>query len=101
MVQNLKTLDVDTYLGRPDNVSLSGKRGKVYVEEIRIRGGLHHCLIGPGTPFNWSRLRVIEYYGYQDKPQGLLQLCSFSLQVLDFASYHGVDGEQLSIPNSP
>jgi len=98
-VQNLKTLDVDRSLGRPDNVSLSGERGKVYVEEVRLRGGLKYCLIGPGTPFDWSRLRAIEYYGYQQWPEGLLELCSSSLQVLEIPLYK--DGEQLFIPNSP
>jgi hypothetical protein len=100
VVQNLKTLDVDTSLGRPDIFALSGKRGKVYVEEVRLRVGLQHCLIGPGTPFDWSRLRAIEYYGYRGSPQGLLELCSSSLQVLELAIY-GEDGEQLFIPNSP
>ena len=99
MVQNLKTLDVDMSLGRPDNVSLSGKRGKVYVEEVRLRGGFQYCLIGPGTPFNWSRLRVIEYYGYDNRPQGLFELCSSSLQVLELTLYE--DGKQLLTPNSP
>jgi len=91
VVQNLKTLDIDTSLGRPDNVSLSGERGKVYVEEVRLCGGLPYCLIDPGTPFNWSRLRAIEYYGYQESPQELLELCSSSLQVLEL----GENGEQL------
>ena len=100
VVQNLQTLDVDNSLGRPDNVSLLGKSGKVYVEEVRLRGGLQYCLIGPGTPFNWSRLRVIDYYGYRGSPQGLLELCSSSLQALELAIY-GEDGEQLFIPNSP
>ena len=98
VVQNLKTLDVDTSVGRPDDVSLSGERGKVYVEEVRLRGGLQYCLIGPETPFNWSRLSVIEYYG-QHRPEGLFQLCSSSLQVLDLSLYEA--GEQLLIPISP
>ena len=100
VVQNLKTLDVDGSLGRPDNVSLSGERGMVYVEEVRLCGGVQYCLIGPGTPFNWSRLRVIEYYGYRDRPEGLLELCSSSLQVLELALYER-DSEQLFIPDSP
>jgi hypothetical protein len=100
VVQNLKTLDVDTSLGDPDNVSLSGERGKVYVEEVRLCGGLQYCLIGPGTPFDWSRLRAIKYNGYQARPQGLLELCSSSLQVLDLTIY-GEEGKQLFIPNSP
>ena len=100
VVQNLQTLDVDNSLGRPDNVSLLGKSGKVYVEEVRLRGGLQYCLIGPGTPFNWSRLRAIDYYGYRGSPQGLLELCSSTLQALELAIY-GEDGEQLFIPNSP
>ncbi|EDQ99152.1 uncharacterized protein LACBIDRAFT_317583 [Laccaria bicolor S238N-H82] len=87
VVQNLKKLDVDTYVGRPDYVSLSGEREKVFVEEVRLRGGLPYCLIGAGTPFDWSRLRVIEYDGYRNRPQGLFQLCSSSLQVLDLAFY--------------
>ena len=100
VVQNLQTLDVDTFLGRPNNLSLLGKRGTVYVEEVRLRGGLQYCLIGPGTPFNWSRLRAIEYTRCQGGPQGLLKLCSSSLQVLELEIY-GEDGEQLFIPNLP
>jgi hypothetical protein len=100
VVQNLQTLDVDMSLGRPDNVSWSGKREKVYVEEVRLRDGLQDCLIGPGTPFDWSRLRAIEYYGCQGNPHRLLELCSSSLQVLGLAIYSG-DGEQSFIPNSP
>ena len=101
VVQNLKTLDVDdASLGHPNNVSLSGKRGKVYVEELRLNGGLHYCLIGPRTPFNWSRLRTIEYTRCQRGLQGLLELCSSSLQVLELSIY-GEDCEQLFIPNSP
>ncbi|EDR02814.1 uncharacterized protein LACBIDRAFT_308103 [Laccaria bicolor S238N-H82] len=87
VVQNLKTLDVDTSLGCPDNVYPPGERGKVYVEEVRLRGGLQHCLIGPRTPFNWSKLRAIEYYGYRGNLQELLELCSSSLQVLELAIY--------------
>lgn len=87
VVQNLKTLDVDMSLGRPDYVSLSGEREKVYVEEVRLRGGLPYCLIGAGTPFDWSRLRVIDYYGYHNGPQPLLQLCSSSLQMLHLEFY--------------
>ena len=100
VVQNLKTLDVDASLGRPDNVSLSGERGMVYVEEVRLYSGVQYRLIGPGTPFNWSRLRAIEYYGYQDRPEGLLELCSSSLQVLEIELYDE-DSEQLFIPDSP
>ena len=52
VVQNLKTLDVDMSPGPPDNISLWGKRGKVYVEEVCLHGSFSYCLIGPGTPFN-------------------------------------------------
>jgi len=100
VVQNLKTLDVDESLGSPNNVSLRGKRGKVYVEEVRLRGDLQYCLIAPGTPFDWSRLRAIEYTRCRGGPQGLLELCSSSLQVLELA-IDGDKGEQLFIPNSP
>ena len=101
VVQNLKTLDVDDKsLGHPNNVSLSEERGKVYVEELRLNGGLDYCLIAPRTPFNWSRLRAIDYYGYRGSPQGLLELCSSSLQALELSIY-GEDCEQLFIPNSP
>jgi len=94
VVQNLKTLDLGTSLGPPDKETLPGERGKVYIEEVRLRYGFQDCLIGPGTPFNWSRLRAIEYhYGYQDRPQRLLELCSSSLQVLELELY-GENGEQ-------
>ena len=99
VVQNLKTLDVnDISLGHPNSVSLSGERGKVYVEELRLNGGL--CLFGTRTPFNWSRLRSIEYTRCRGGPQELLKLCSSSLQVLKL-SIDGEDGEQLFIPDSP
>ncbi|EDR06690.1 uncharacterized protein LACBIDRAFT_328604 [Laccaria bicolor S238N-H82] len=99
VVQNLKTLEVDMEsLWHPDNISLSGQRGKVYVEEVRLRGGLHYCLTGPGTPFNWSRLSAIEYTRCRGGLQGLLELCSSSLQSLEFTMYgedvyidHGLD----------
>ena len=100
VVNNLQRLDVDTSLGRPDILSLSRLRGRVYVEEVRLRGGLKYCLIGPGTPFNWSRLRVLEYTKCRGGPQGLLKLCSSSLQELVLEIY-GENGEQLFIPNSP
>jgi len=100
VVQNLKTLDVDASLGRPDNVSLSENRGKVYVEEVCLDGDLQYCLIGPGTPFNWSRLRAIKYTSCDGGPRWLLELCSSSVQVLELEIY-GEDGEQLFIPNSP
>ena len=100
VVQNLKTLDVDTFLKSPNDVSSWRKRGKVYVEEVRLRGGRRDCLIGPGTPFNWSRLRVIEYTRCRGGLQELLALCSSSLQVLELG-IDGEDGEQLFILNSP
>ena len=100
VVHNLQRLDVDTSLGRPDILSLSGFRGKVYVEEVRLRGGLQDCLIGPGTPFNWSRLRAIEYTKCRGGQQVLLKFCSSSLQELVLEIY-GEDGEQLFIPDSP
>ena len=100
VVNNLQRLDVDTSLRRPDILSLSGLRDRVYVEEVRLRGGLQDCLIGPGTPFNWSRLRALEYTKCRGGPQELLKLCSSSLQELVLEIY-GQDGEQLFIPNSP
>ena len=99
VVHNLQRLNVDTSLGRPDILSLSGLRGRVYVEEVRLRGGLQYCLIGPGTPFNWSRLRVLEYTKCRGGQQVLLKLCSSSLQEL-VLEIDGEDGEQLFIPNS-
>ena len=95
VVQNLKRLDVDMSLGPPDILSLWGGRGKVYVEEVRLCGNLPYCLFSPRTPFNWSRLRAIEYNGYQNTLQELLELCSSSLQVLDLTVYDENDGEQL------
>ena len=100
VVQNLKALDVNMSPGPPDNVSLSGERGQVYVEEVCLYRGRQDCLIGPGTPFNWSRLRMIQYYGFQDRPQRLLKLCSSSLQVLEI-SFYDEYREQLFIPHSP
>jgi len=94
VVQNLKTLDLGTSLGPPDKEMLSGERGKVYIEEVLLHYGVQDCLVGPGTPFNWSRLREIEYHSSSWNLQGLLKLCSSSLQVLEVELHHE-GGEQL------
>jgi len=94
VVQNLKTLDLGP-LGPPDKETLLGERGKVYIEEVRLQYGFQDSLIGPGTPFNWSRLRAIEYRCVESwNLQGLLELCSSSLQVLEVELVNG-GGEQL------